>query len=131
MSYIPISKSRYGPVDLPFNDANNVLVFGLGPCSQMLKIDEYRPGQNQCWGMMPSQWSLQQDTNIGCLRENYLDKIEAFYTEPRTNEFSVYQHATPNNVAEVNYQALPCSSRGCSHLAQGAFTISRPCRRNL
>lgn len=128
-SYIPISKSRYAPVDLAYNDSNNVMSFGLGPCSQMLKIDGRH--ENMCWGMMPSQWNLQKDTNLACLRESRLDNIEAYYTEPRTNEYAVYRHATPNNVAQVSEAALPCSSRGCSHLARGAYTLRRPCRKNL
>ncbi len=83
MAAVPIYESRYGYVDLAFNDNHNIMPIGLGPCSQAIEI--YGRHQDKCWGSFPSQWHLQGDTSMSCTNEYNLTQFTGYYTGPQSN----------------------------------------------
>lgn len=109
--YIPIQFSRLGAIDLAYESSDNVIAFGLGPCSQAITVDARH--QNQCWGTFPSQWVNQTDSSAHCIWESKLDDLQAMYSYPRTNQVSQSSGLSPMQTSQVeqsSQQAPPCGA---------------------
>ena len=109
--YLPIQFSRLGQVDLAYESDNNNIAFGLGPCSQAIKI--FGRHGSMCWASFPSQWLNQSDSSASCIWESKLDNLQAFYTEPRTNQMTQVSGLSPMQVSQVEgsaQQAPPCGA---------------------
>lgn len=110
MPYLPIQFSRLGPVDLAFESDNNVIPFGLGPCSQAIEV--FGRHGDQCWGSFESKWLHQKDASASCFWEKRMDNISAHYTTPRTNQVSQLSGLNPMQVARVDAESQnqpPCA----------------------
>lgn len=101
--YLPIQFSRLGPVELAYESNNNNIAFGLGPCSQAITISGRH--QNMCWGSFPSHWLNQSDSSAHCIWESKLENIQAFYTEPRTNQVTRASGLSPMQASQVQQSA--------------------------
>ena len=109
--YLPIQFSRLGPIDLAYESSNNNIAFGLGPCSKAITVSARH--QNQCWGSFPSEWVNQSDSSAHCLWDSKLSNIQAFYSEPRTNQVTQVSGLSPmqsSQVEQSSQQAPPCGA---------------------
>lgn len=111
--YVPIAHSRLRSVELPYNtnssthalnNQHDVIPLALGPCSQAIEI--FSRHQDQCYGSFPSKWVHQKDTATGCMWENNVTGLSAYYTEPRTNNVTSVANMTPVQQSSVQSSAV-------------------------
>jgi len=125
--YIPIEYSRLQAVETAYQSNDDVIAFGLGPCSKAIEV--FGRHQNQCWGNFPSKWLLQKDASANCVFEDKVSQLNAYYTNPRTNNLTTISGITPmqqKSVKSQSQQQPSCFPGGVSHMNSYYAGLTQP-----
>lgn len=64
--YLPVGKSRFGPMATAYRSDNGVVPLEYGPCSRVIGEVQGRWGP-QCIGAFPSEYVSESDVSLGCV----------------------------------------------------------------